>query len=634
MADGDELAAVQHIPLAAINGFPDLWGVAATECELLDGTVYWYWFAVLDSDPYQNTSSIRLCTDPFAAAIDRRYLAPDGADSRGGQPASVVLFEEGMLAACDANGARIGMKDDAPIEQLPANNRLVIYELPTRWTRKRTLGTASIGAGTFDDVAGLFAASSPFGDALGLSDGVSYLGALGINAIELLPPADSTNQFDWGYGTANFFAPDYYLGHPDPDRAPNAGQALLDVARHAHVNGARFFSDMVMAFARQCPLRHINYLDFFVQFGAGDPEQGGRDGFGGDLFKFDYWVEGYDPRSGDHGSFVPARVYLFLYLEHWMRTYHVDGLRLDSVNNINNEDFLAEFTTLGHALWRERGGGDDRFLVVAEDFAMPLELVKDGRVDGLWNESFKQIMRHVILGQSWDAEPSFERSVRMLIDCTQLGFNDGSQVVNYLTSHDIGGPGNERFFDWLTNNGVIETEDRIKLAFCCLLTAVGIPMILAGDEFAEQQDLDIVQESRGDTNKQIDPINYERLQEDWRKRVFYYVARLIHFRTSSDALSVNAVEFIHVDVEEDRRILAWRRGTDQSVVVVVANFSDFASADTDDGATEYVVAGWPDTPENTCWREISFDYVVAAEQVGREPLHPWSARIYALESIQ
>ena len=46
---------------------------------------------------------------------------------------------------------------------------------------------------------------------------------------------------------------------------------------------------------------------------------------------------------------------------------------------------------------------------------------------------------------------------------------------------------NERLFNYLNNNGIWETEKRIKLAFACLLTAVGVPMILAGEEFADPQ---------------------------------------------------------------------------------------------------------------------------------------------------
>jgi pullulanase len=98
------------------------------------------------------------------------------------------------------------------------------------------------------------------------------------------------------------------------------------------------------------------------------------------------------------------------------------------------------------------------------------------------------------------------------------------------------------------------------------MTAVGIPMIFAGEEFADQHDLPVVH-----PQKQIDPVNFDRLQEPWRRRVFDHVARLVRFRTRSAALAVNDTEFIHVDFEEGKRVLAWKRGrpgVDDPVVVV------------------------------------------------------------------
>ena len=86
-----------------------------------------------------------------------------------------------------------------------------------------------------------------------------------------------------------------------------------------------------------------------------------------------------------------------------------------------------------------------------------------------------------------------------------------------------------------------EKEKRIKLAFVCLLTAVGIPMILAGEEFADQHDLfdqpGWVSQSGG---KQIDPVKFSRLpdrsdpDQPMRCRIFNYVARLVKLRTSHD----------------------------------------------------------------------------------------------------
>jgi hypothetical protein len=158
---------------------------------------------------------------------------------------------------------------------------------------------------------------------------------------------------------------------------------------------------------------------------------------------------------------------------------------------------------------------DERLLVVGEDLAVPIDLVRQHRLDGLWNEEFKRMVRCAILGQNDPKEPSFEWTARKLIDCRLLGFADGAQAINYVTSHDVEGFRNERLFNLLNNNGVCETERRIRLAFVCLMTAVGVPMIFAGEEFADQHDFPVVH-----PQKQVDPVNFDRLQEPWRRRVF------------------------------------------------------------------------------------------------------------------
>jgi pullulanase len=363
-------------------------------------------------------------------------------------------------------------------------------------------------------------------------------------------------------------------------------------------------------------------LEFYIKWASGDPEQGSRDGFGGDLFKYNYWVEGYNPITGQKSWLVPAREYLKAHIAHWLEYYRVDGLRLDSVNNIANYDFLQEFKDFAHTLWDKRGGSGDRFLVVGEELSVPLSLIQQNRLDGLWNEKFKQIIRQVILGKNaWD-EPSFEWSIRKLIDCRNLGFTDGSQAVNYITSHDVGGYGNERFFSYLVSNGIADTEPRIKLAFVSLLTSVGIPMILAGDEFADQQDLPPT-----DDHKQIDPVNYSRVKDDWRQRIFQYVARLIRLRKTSEALAVNDTQFIHVDFNDGKRVLVWQRGNKaDQLVVVVANFSDYGTPP----GSEYRVPNWPVTPVGKQWKEITQERIVPSEWVGREGIFPWEAKVYAL----
>ena len=197
-----------------------------------------------------------------------------------------------------------------------------------------------------------------------------------------------------------------------------------------------------------------------------------------------------------------------------------------------------------------------------------------------------------------------------------------------ITSHDVGGFGNERIFNYLRSNGIVFAEERIKLAFACLLTAVGIPMILAGDEFADEHDLDISDDHS--SNKQVDPVNYNRMNDPWRKRIFDYVARLVKFRTTSNALAVNDTSFIHVDFNQGKRVLVWRRSSGDQLVVVVANFSDYGTPNPSDPNSKYVVPNFPATPAGKRWHEITQDRDVPTEWAGKEPIYPWEAKVYAL----
>src|SRR5262249_42607515 len=234
--------------------------------------------------------------------------------------------------------------------------------------------------------------------------------------------------------------------------------------------------------------------------------------------------------------------------------------RLDSIVNIGNWDFVQEFKDLARQLWHDRWaaeqpgpvGADERFLVVGEELAVPLGLVTQGRLDGLWNEAFLFRVRAAILGQNYDRDPDFETTVRNLVDCRRLGFADGTQAVNYVTSHDVEGWRKERLYRLLANNGITDIEEvkhRVKLAFACLLTAVGVPMFLAGEEFADDHDRPTTHPA-----KQSDPVNYDRLADPWRRDIFEAVARLVKLRATSDALSVNDTEFIHIDFTGGKRV--------------------------------------------------------------------------------
>ncbi|MEI9815373.1 MAG: alpha-amylase family glycosyl hydrolase [Acidobacteriota bacterium] len=648
------LINIQRFPLQPVDGFDDLFAIEAWQCGLNEGWVYYYFFETPDGSEQT--------TDPLAYTVDWRLLSnlqplPFTTDDR--QPAAVIKYRGGQLVACDPGGEESDFFGDPSPATLPANNKLVIYEMPTAWSKvsEPTSGTADdeTGVGTFRDVMALLdsgEAGANFDDLEISRVGTAYLPELGINALELLPPADSFFHRDWGYDTAHFLAPDYELGFPEGFDYPTANTDLTALVRLAHQNGMRFFVDVVMAFAKNEPYQTLNLDDFYIINPAAhldDPDSHNsrgtgihhvRDGFGSTLFRYARFVTGYDPISGQQTTIAPARQLMYTYLTRWMRDFRIDGIRMDSVENVSNWDFVQGFKNRARELFQERclaagmtqAEADERFLVVGEELSLPMELLTQSRLDGLWNDKFRELVRSVILAEGDPA--SFEANVRRMVDCRSLGFRDGSQAVNYITTHDVEGFRRERLYNYLMSASLSGSglEKRFKLAFVCLLTSVGIPMILAGEEFGDEHTrFDRFGNVTQDGGKQVDPVNYGRLEGDsepakMRRRILTYVSRLVKLRTSADALSVNDNHFIHVDFNTGKRVLAWTRGAPgMEPVVVVANFSDFSSGG---DHAEYVVHNWPATPVGKQWREVTQDRTVPPEWIGREPLFEWEAKVY------
>jgi 1,4-alpha-glucan branching enzyme len=646
----------QRFPLQVAAGFSDLWEIPVANCNLTDGQIYHYWFEVSVSHPERPVDVRLRISDPTAFMVDwrlrgPRVAAPFGDDDR--YPASVIKFSGGKLVASDVSGAIGSFAGEPPSDNLPPNNHLVIYELPTTWTRSTEVGGRDMGVGTFRDVTALIDANfdgENFDDLDVTRLGRAYLRELGVNALELLPPADSAYNRQWGYGTTNYTAPDFELGFPYTFASPTPNRLLTELVNICHQHQIRFFVDVVMAFSKNNPYLAAACEDFFIldpsksksdpdaHNSRGQDDNNLRNGFGASLFRYAKMVQGFDPVSGEKSATLsPARQLMKVALTRWMADFHIDGIRMDSVENVSNWDFVQEYKDLARTLNQGRfavqGTADERFLVVGEELSEPHALLVQHRLDGLWHQSFKDYIRMALIGRNHENESTFEATVRKAIDCRGFGYTDLTQAVIYLTSHDVEGPRNERLFNFFMNTGVADAEKRTKLAFACLLTAVGLPMILAGDEFADQHDLF---DANGNVNqaggKQVDPVNYSRLGDDWRTRIKEYVSRLISLRTSYDALTVNDTEFIHLDFNDAKRVLVWRRGRlgADKQVVVVANFSDFTTADPFSPNAEYFVPNWPATPPGKHWREVPQDRDIPAERVGREPIFAWEAKVYAL----
>ena len=673
-----------------------LWELAANTLGLADGETYHYWFEVDNTFP-GSTGRIQVC-DPLAFVVDYRLLAP--ANPFLSHPASVIGWSGGELVARDPNGEK-AEPAVAPFPSLPANNRVVLYELPTAWTNATGADQFERAVGTFRDARALVQTGVPAANFPGIQAtrfDPPYLVQLGVNALELLPPADSIYAREWGYGTSHYLAPDYELGYPEGHLSPTSNLDLTLLVNACHQQGIRVFLDVVLGFMKEEPYRYIDFPSFYLEDPKKHPDdpdayssrKGGRkefrNPFGASCPRYTKTVTTYDPVSGDVKAISPARQHMFTFLTRWMRDFQIDGVRVDSVENVANWDFVRDFKDEARTQFKARypteagGAADARVLVVGEELTLPRELLSDRRLDGLWNEPFQGRVRAALLGES-AGDLSFEDTVRRAINCTLDGvFADGSQAINYLTSHDVEGSRKERLYtlmeavvplrssEPLFDRGAIEaqvraeirsrdgdpsTDDqrraedkavkdgadriilhkarlrRIKLGFVCQLTAVGIPMILAGEEFGDQHDLfDRHGNVTNAGGKQVDPVNYGRFEEPDRRELFDYVARLVKLRTSHPALGVNDTGFLHYDPNEGKRVVVWKRGSDADPVVVVANFSDYTTPNALSLGAEYVVPHWPPTPAGFHWFEVTQGRDVQTGRHDREAIFAWEAKVY------
>jgi 1,4-alpha-glucan branching enzyme len=496
-----------------------------------------------------------------------------------------------------------------PARPLPRNHELVVYEVPLRWMDgDDEAQVRQVGLGTFDRL---------------LFEHLDAVEALGVNALELLPVQDSPDTLAWGYGTRFFLAPDLDMGAPVD---------LKLLVKACHRRGLRVILDVVMNHARGCPLAALAREWYFAPGNA----QPGRNGWGGDLFWYDAPVDGA----------WRAREFQCAMGEHWIREFHVDGYRIDEFRGLQSWDFVQQFrertTAAQRALFPDRP-----FVVIAEDSGRDAAITQDrwpspnGRrtVDAAWSFSFQEEVRSLLtdaLETRW-GEPSRTDRIRAALAGTGLwdgwaralrpGFEDLAQAVTYVTSHDVERA--PRFVNLVTERilarlGVLrrgwaevrdvidqvpadgtpgaatdaqrqaardEALDRAAGAFALLLTSVGIPMFLAGEEFGDVHDLD-------ETDwrlKMTDPVNFARRERAGHAALLARVKALVALRRSHPALLRNELELFwrhpRLDEPAGERVFAYCRtagralgSTGQVVVLVNAGPQDYP---------EFVFPGWP-----------------------------------------
>ncbi|HVM98112.1 MAG TPA: alpha-amylase family glycosyl hydrolase, partial [Candidatus Acidoferrales bacterium] len=216
---------------------------------------------------------------------------------------------------------------------------------------------------------GTFGPNGTFGQ---VTERLPYLRDLGVAAIELMPVADFPGTRNWGYDGVALFAPARCYGRPDDLRR------LVNVA---HGLGLGVILDVVY--------NHLgpdgNYLNCFSPF----------------YFSKHHLTPWGDAVNLDGPHCGMVRELFFQNAVHWLREYHIDGLRLDATHALIDEGprhFVAELTS------RVRESIDGReAVVIAEDqrnLSSMLRPETEGGwdLDAVWADDFHHQMRRILAG--------------------------------------------------------------------------------------------------------------------------------------------------------------------------------------------------------------------------------------------
>lgn len=301
------------------------------------------------------------------------------------------------------------------------------------------------------------------------------LAAIGITCLEVMPLGDFAGEFGWGYDGVNLFAPTRLYGTPDDFRR------FVD---QAHTHGIAVLLDVVY--------NHLgpdgNYLKRFASAYFTDRHQTD-------------WGEALNFDGKDSG---PVREYFLSNAAYWIDEFHLDGLRLDATQNINDSS-PAETHIFTEIVRHARGAAPGRrIIIVAEnepqhaELCLPIEQGGNG-IDALWNDDFHHSAMVALSGHREAYYTDYLGTPQEFISAAKYGYLYQGQwyswqsqrrghsatelpltaFINFLQNHDqVANSGTGARAHQLASPG----KYRALTAWQLLMP--GIPMLFQGQEFA------------------------------------------------------------------------------------------------------------------------------------------------------
>jgi 1,4-alpha-glucan branching enzyme len=451
-----------------------------------------------------------------------------------------------------------------------------------------------------------------YGTFASVRERLPYLRDLGVNAIELLPVAQFPLNSAWGANPVFFMAPERTYG------SPHEFKALIDAA---HRHGIAVVVDLMLNKGWQ---DHPYYLIYPPML---SPD--GQPLTDWNPFFRHSWHGDAPSVSFDCYADLPL-AYLRDVVRFWLHEYRVDGLRFDGVAELDFDPGQPRRPTFDPehgiaALAREARDANPQAVLIADYTVVAgtnpaksaVRLANETGIDAVWCEVFPGAMSKV-LAEGWQWER--EMVPQAIGGCLERGFVAGSQVVKFTANHRTTRPVHDirfhKFYQLRPHPSVAgnyaSTGDvalrKARLGLLALFTSVGLPMLLAGQEFAEDSPNTIY----------FNPIDWEMLEREQNRAHLDFVRRLVALRHEHPALRTAHIQFFEGDFAAERlvRFRRWDESGDE--LVVVLNF---------DGRPLGVDVVMPRPGR---WRELFSGEVVEAADRGISVTVPeWDGLIYA-----
>jgi 1,4-alpha-glucan branching enzyme len=185
---------------------------------------------------------------------------------------------------------------------------------------------------------------------------------------------------------------------------------------------------------------------------------------------------------------------------------------------------------------------------------LPEFVARDGPMDGCWDESFRLFARENLAGNTFAIE-----KLKQVLDAKQQGYQQTTNVINYLVSHDQSHLLAEASFRTLDPEAAFK---RAKLGVVLLVTAVKIPMLWMGEELGK---------STRETPNQPNKLQWSLFKNQPNHQLLAYYKHAILLREKVPGLYTENLEFFYKNAET--KVIAYYRWSDEGTPALVgANF--------------------------------------------------------------